>query len=93
MPARDGKMGSYNLCGEEWVSSLLLATERWDNILSYFFLFFTRGSLGQTLTLNSEAHAFLFVVITPAWPKGQRKKRLVGSVQFGCFCGVTLNPE
>lgn len=45
MPPRDGKMGSYNLCGEEWVSSSLLATERWDNILSYFFLFFTRGSL------------------------------------------------
>lgn len=48
-------------------------------------------SFGQSLTFNSEARAFLFAVVTPAWPKGERKKLLVGSFLFGCFCGVTLN--
>lgn len=94
MPARDGKMGSYNLCREEGSMGFLFTSHHrvlwWHRELRLSILH-AWVSFGQTLIFSSEAHAFLFAVITPAWPKGERKKWLVGSFLFGCFCGVTLN--
>lgn len=75
MPARD-KMGSYNLCREEGSMGFLFTslTECCDNIMNYLFPVFMCGSLLVKLTFNSEAHAFLFAVISATIRQGREEE-------------------
>lgn len=92
MPVKEGNMGSYNQHrGQKYRFLLHFSPQCCDIIMSYIFPFFMCGSLLLKLSRLTEAHAFLFTVIIPAWSRGGRKKLLVGSFLSGCFCAVTLN--